>query len=309
MTRVLFTGGGGAGSQALASLLAARYEVHFADADPDARPHGVAPDRWHVVPRAADQEFVPRLSALCEAVGVGLLVPGVDEELAALAFERGVLPPVLLPRYSFVVAHLDKLAGAELLADVVRAPVTERADLRARVRFPCIAKPRAGRGSRGVVIAASAWDLDAHIALARAGASEYVVQEKLDGDEYTVTVAADATGLLRAVVPARVALKRGVTIRATTTDDSAVTEVCKAIHDAFPVAGCYNVQGIKGRDGVFRPFELNPRVSTTMCLAIAAGVDPIAIYLGRCPGEDLLPFRDGVELRRSWHNEFRELAA
>ena len=232
-TCVLFTGGGGAGSQALASLLAARYEVHFADADPDARPHGVAPGRWHVVPRAADQEFIPRLSALCEAVGVGLLVPGVDGELAALAFERGVLPPVLLPRYSFVVAHLDKLASSELLTDVVRAPVTERADLRARVRFPCIAKPRAGRGSRGVVTAASAWDLDAHIALARAGPSEYVVQERLDGVEYTVTVAADATGQPRAVVPARVALKRGITIRATTTHDSAVTEVCKAIHDAF----------------------------------------------------------------------------
>lgn len=308
MTRVLFTGGGGAGSQALASLLADRYDVHFADADADARPHGVSPDRWHVVPLARDPEFVPRLAALCESLAVNVVVPGVDEELAALALERGVLPPVLLPRHSFVIAHLDKLASAELLADVVKAPVTERADLRARVQFPCIAKPRNGRGSRGVVDVTSAWDLDAHIALARAGASEYVVQERLVGQEYTVTVVADATGQLRAVVPARVALKRGITIRASTTHDSAVMEVCEAIHDAFPVAGCYNVQGIRGQDGLFRPFELNPRVSTTACLAIAAGVDPIAIYLGKHPGDGLLPFREGVELRRSWHNEFLEAA-
>ena len=104
-----------------------------------------------------------------------------------------------------------------------------------------------------------------------------------------------------------VTLKRGITIRGRTTHDSAVTETCEKIHAAYPVPGCYNVQGIKSADGIFRPFEINPRVSTTLCLAVAAGVDPIAIYLGHCQGDGLLPFRE-VSLRRSWHNEFAEVA-
>lgn len=298
MTRVLFTGGGGAGSEALARLLADRYEVHFADADPCARPYGVGPDRWHPIPRATDPDFMVWLARLCGELPVDLLVPGVDEELLAIGEHRAVLPPVLLPRDTFVTAHLDKLASSELLADAVDAPWAMTTDRMAR--FPCIVKPRRGRGSRGVAVVRNAAELRANLLLA---GQDCVLQELIEGQEYTVTVSADADGALRGIVPCRVDLKRGVTIRATAHHDGEVIEACQRIHEAYPTPGCYNVQGIKTADGTFRPFELNPRVSTTTCLAIAAGVDPIGIYLGQHPGEGLLPFTDGLELRRSWRNE------
>lgn len=296
---VLFTGGGGAGSEALARLLADRYDVHFADADPDARPHGIAPDRWHTIPMASGPDFLFTLGRLCNLLFVDLLVPGVDEELPLIANERALFPDVLLPPASFVAAHLDKLASYELLRDVVDVPMTT-----VGVAWcpPCVIKPRRGRGSRGVAVVRSFDEMASHLSLQRG--IDCVVQELLEGDEYTVTVAADSDGKLRAIVPCRVGLKRGITIRASTHHDSAVIETCKKIHEAYPVPGCYNVQGIKCADGVFRPFEINPRVSTTLCLAIAAGVDPIGVYLGRYPGDDLLPFTDGLKLSRSWHNEF-----
>ena len=299
MTTVLFTGGGGAGSEALARLLADRYDVHFADADTDARPHGVALDHWHTIPLASDPDFVGALAYLCSGVGVGLLVPGVDEELVRVGMVRDLFAcGVLLPPTSFVAAHLDKAASRELLADVVGVPS-------ANPEFPCIIKPRTGRGSRGVAVVRDAYEMIAHVHLSHQPKDAFVVQELVEGDEYTVTVAADATGKLRAIVPIRVALKRGITIRASTHHDSAITEACERIHEAYPIPGCYNVQCIKQADGVVKVFEINPRVSTTLCLAIAAGVDPIGIYLGRHPGEGLLPFQDGLTLSRSWHNEFR----
>ena len=306
MTVVLFTGGGGAGSEALARLLP--YECHFADADPDARPAGIAPDRWHVISRADQPGFFADVSWLCTGViGAALIVPGVDEELTMLAVARDTMwsQPVLLPPSSFVAAHLDKLASYELLRDAeIPVPWAEVVRNTMYDRFPCIIKPRRGRGSRGVAVAEGIEDLlDNH----DIWCADYIAQELLVGQEYTVTVAADAGGKLRAIVPVLVSLKRGITIRAHTTHDSAVTEACERIHAAYPVPGCYNVQGIKGADGVFRPFEINPRVSTTLCLAVAAGVDPIAIYRGNCPGDELLPFRE-VSLRRSWHNEFAEVA-
>ena len=299
MTTVLFTGGGGAGSSALVRLLGDRYNVHFADSDPCARPHGVSPDRWHVIPRADSPWFLTHLAVLCRALDSALLVPGVDEELHQIAQNRDLLPHVLLPRDTFIASHLDKLASADLLAGVVDAPKTVGCGQ--FFRPPCIVKPRRGRGSRGVHVVRNSMELQAALTLAR---EECVQQEYLEGQEYTVTVAADADGNLRAIVPVLVSLKRGVTIRARTHHDVTVVETCERIHDAYGTHGCYNVQGVKTADGAFRPFEINPRVSTTLCLAIAAGVDPIGIYLGQYPGEGLLPFTDGLDLRRSWHNEF-----
>jgi carbamoyl-phosphate synthase large subunit len=68
------------------------------------------------------------------------------------------------------------------------------------------------------------------------------------------------------------------------------------------VPGCYNIQLIKLAGGECKPFEINPRISTTTCLAYAAGVDFVDLYLQS--GEGLGEFQHGVGLKRSWLNEF-----
>ena len=55
-------------------------------------------------------------------------------------------------------------------------------------------------------------------------------------------VVADRRGVLRAIVPVKVGLKRGITLRAETDPDAAVTAACRAIHAASPVPGCFNIQ-------------------------------------------------------------------
>lgn len=311
MTRLLFTGGGGASSGALHRLLRDRYDVHFADADPDARPHGVPADAWHVIPPASSQGFVGALQRLCAEVGVDVLVPGVDEELPLVAQARvGFSCDILLPSAAFVTTHLDKLASNRALAARgIPVPVTETLAQRANVRFPCVVKPRRGRGSRHVAVVGSDDELRAHVVSCRRPATDFIVQERLQGQEYTVTIVADRRGVLRAVVPVRVELKRGITLRAETDRDAVVTAACASIHAASPIAGCFNIQLVKTGAGEAKPFEINPRVSTTTCLAIAAGVDVVDRYLddGRAVVEGqsgLAPFEDRLRLKRSWHNEF-----
>lgn len=310
MSVLLFTGGGGAGSEALYRLLNDRHELHFADADPDARPHGVPAVAWHTIPLASSATFVEAVTRLCERLQVDLLVPGVDEELLTLAQARqAVARAVLLPPWEFVATHLDKLSSmAALSAARIPVPETERLDARERVAFPCIVKPRRGRGSRDVAQVRSDAELRAHLVLCRRPADDFIVQQSLTGQEYTVTMVADHDGQLRAVVPVRVGIKRGITLRAETDRDGAVIAACQAIHAAFPVAGCFNIQLIKDAEGGVKPFEINPRISTTTCLAVAAGVDFIDLYLGRAPstvdGNGLVAFRDHLRLRRSWRNEF-----
>jgi carbamoyl-phosphate synthase large subunit len=309
LLRVLFTGGGGAGNEALWRLLDKRYEMHFADADGESFDPSIDAKRCHSVPFASDQSFVDSMDSLCRRLKIDLLIPGVDEELPLLAHAATRLAPtrLLLPPPAYVETMLDKLTSMRrLAASGIRVPRTEPLESPSDMPFPCIAKPRRGRGSRDVRVvnnSAEARALSVSSAPPHAG---FILQELLAGDEFTVMMAADGQGRLAAVVPVRVGLKRGITLRARTDVAPAVIAACEAIHRAVPTSGCYNVQLIMKRRGEVLPFEINPRISTTFCLAIAAGIDPIAIFVGHYDRTELLPFRASVELRRHWRNYFSD---
>lgn len=313
MKTLLFTGGGGAGSEALSRLFNGQYEVHFSDADNAAKPHSIPSNRWHQIPFAAAPSFVHELRHLCRDIDVTVLIPGVDEELLPVAQARASMScEVMLPPLAFIKTHLDKQASNSLLHQQgLPVPRTHTLSDHEGIPFPCIVKPRQGRGSRGVAIVHSEQELQAHVLLSRRRPEEFIVQELLAGQEYTVMMAADPAGQLRAVVPVKVGIKRGITLRAETDCDERVIAACAAIHAAQPVPGCYNIQLVKTEAGDVKPFEINPRISTTACLALAAGVDFVDIYLGGASTKKyrergLLPFRNGLGLKRSWHNEFVE---
>ena len=303
MKRILFTGGGGAGNEALFRLLGDPYEVHFADADRQAIDCSVPEERRHEIPFANDPSFTDELCALMERLQIELLVPGVDEELSLVAglVDAGRVQ-ALLPPKPFVDRHLDKFSSMQQLGAF--APKTVMASEAAAIGFPCIAKPRSGRGSRGVSVIKSQEQLAAYLTFYEVKPETVIAQELGTGQEFTVLMAANCAGTLRAVVPVKVGIKRGITLRAETCRDAAVEEVCCKIHEATPVAGCYNIQLIRQEDGRVLVFEINPRISTTFCLGIAAGVNPIEIFLQGSGEASLLPFIENLQLHRFWTNHF-----
>lgn len=305
--RVLFTGGGGAGSGSLWQQLSSRYDVHFADADPSRIPPEIPSDHRHQLPLARAAGFVSGLSRVLEKARIDVLVPGVDEELLPIAHARdsGGLPDcrVLMPATEDITRCLDKLEFTRRAADAgLRVPRTERLDQRGEwSAFPCIVKPRTGRGSAGVGVMPDRRALDGW-SMVVPDAQEVIVQTLISGTEYTVQVVADADGRLSAIVPVRVHSKRGITVSAITEAMPAVIAACRDMHAAFPTAAVVNVQGMLDAEGSFWPFEVNPRVSTTLCLVVAAGVDPIDVFLdsGVSRSAGTVDFITGLSLERFW---------
>jgi carbamoyl-phosphate synthase large subunit len=284
--RLLFTGGGGAASEALYRLLSPAHEVCLADATADG---------CYTIPKATALGFADALAELCRHLKVDLLIPGVDEELLILGMVRdwGKWPcAMLLPDTEFVAVHLDKLKSMRVLEQAgIPVPKTDRIK-GFLARYPCVVKPRQGRGSRDVAV------------VNHAG---FLVQDYCEGQEYTVTVVADHCRRLRAIVPAKVVRKQGVTLEAVTEHHEGVTELCQRIHRAMPTAGAYNVQCVDVA-GVVLPFEINPRVSTTTCLAIASGVDVIGLSQDASEWYGSMSMFREMRLQRSvqkvWRTEF-----
>ncbi|WP_051415839.1 ATP-grasp domain-containing protein [Nocardiopsis sp. CNT312] len=287
------------------------FRVVATDMDP-AAPGLYLSDRGYLVPGGASDAFLPRMRDLCAREGAVAVVPLVDEELvpiAALA-EDGVC--VLLPRPEFVRTCLDKAVLMRRLDEAgIGVPRTWSAE-----EWPSgaaaspggfVVKPRTGRGSRGVAVAHSPEEVSRVLSESGYAADDLIVQERIAGPEYTVSVVVWRDGEVQAVVPKEVVLKEGVTRYAVTRRVPEVAAVCRRVQQALRADGPFNVQLCLDSEGRPRIFEINPRFSSTTALTGASGVDEVAGLLRQAlhGGPRLTDdWHEGVALVRRWADEF-----
>ncbi|MDB4444778.1 ATP-grasp domain-containing protein [Akkermansiaceae bacterium] len=309
--RLLFTGGGGSASQSIFEQWSDRYELFFADASEDSFPPSIPINRRFRIPFANDKAFLTSLHEICISLKIDLLIPSVDEELVQLSNMHGVhgWPQILVPDMEFVSLMLDKKRCAEaIVASGLAAPRTLPLFRGSEIGFPLIAKPRIGRGSRGVMKLDNSEQIASYLALHGGDGDDYIAQELAVGDEYTCLVAADRSGCLRAVIPVHAFEKRGVTIRARTNCCPAVVEYIKEFQALFKPTGVYNIQCVLTNDQRVLPFEVNPRISTTFVLGIATGFDPVSMVFSDPESQDLFIPSSQFSLQRSWHTHIESLA-
>ncbi len=290
MTKIFFTGGGGAGTiEAVKALKALGYEVVTADATPSSAGFSFA-DRSYVVPFGADDKFVDALREIVKRERPDYIVPLVDEEIPKVhAFVRDEAPGlrVIAPMAAFCDLVLDKWTMARALtAHGLSVAATHLASDAARATYPAIVKPRQGRGSRGLAFLDGPDDLARYLAAAPRGADHYIVQDRLRGPEFTTSVVVGLDNKLLAIVPKEAVDKRGITQVGITRAVPEIDALCRAITTKLEPCGPFNVQLILGEDRVPRVIEINPRYSTTMALTLAAGVNEVDAVLRHARGED-----------------------
>lgn len=289
LIKILFTGGGGAGTiEAVKALKdSGRYEVLTADATPTSAGFSFA-DRSYVVPFGADDRFVPALREIVRREQPHYLVPLVDEEIPKVhAFVRAEAPTikVIAPKPAFCDLVLDKwtMAGA-LIEHGLSVATTWLASDAFGATYPAVVKPRQGRGSRGLAFLDGPNDLAAY--LVGKQPDRFIVQERLVGPEFTTSVVVGLDDTLLAVVPKEAAEKRGITQVGITRAVPEIDLLCRGLTRALAPNGPFNVQLILGADRVPRVIEINPRYSTTMALTLASGVNEVDAVVRHDRGED-----------------------
>jgi carbamoyl-phosphate synthase large subunit len=261
---VLVTGvGGPAGRAVTAWLVEAGVRVVGTDVrEVETRAHL----RW--VPAANAPGFAEAILRLVEAERPSLLVPTVSEELPIVArlrsalLARGCALAMGAPRGVDVAG--DKLLTAEALARAgVSVPrtlpgPTPREELVEALGLPVLAKPRVGRGGRGVHV------FHAEGELPPTGPTDGIWQEFIPGDEFDVNLFVERDGELSAgVVLRKTALRDGETGNAAgveRVDAREVRGLAERAVRAVGLAGPLDVDVRLRRDGTPAVLEINARL-------------------------------------------------
>lgn len=284
---ILLTGAGGVASPFLIEFLMSKgYRVLAADIDPYAIGLYVA-DKGVVIPRGDCPDFLPSILEICKREEIDLIVPLVDEELVSSVELQNSGIHVMLPQKDFIITCLDKYRLMKELEEA-NIPVPKTKLLHEEIRdmtFPLIVKPRTGRGSRGVHIIENKDELKHYIEDNADILDKIIIQEYVEGPEYTVSVVVWKDGVVEAVVPKEIISKRGVTRMAVTRKNDLIDDVCRKIQEKLVANGPFNVQLRLNSQGVPFVFEINPRFSTSITLTIAAGIDEISGLIARAFGD------------------------
>lgn len=316
MVTVLVTGASGVGGSATVRTLQDRTDHEVVAVDMDPSPAALATaERMYTVPPATSDEWVSEMASLVDEFDVDAVVPLVEEELVRLADLRAAVPDdvaFVAPRDELVETATDKYLFSKLLEERgLAVPNTYLASNASDVPssdFPAMAKPRRGRGSNGVEYLEDSDDLWRLLASMERDLDDVIVQEYVEGTEYTTSVVVTSDDDLLSVVPKRVLEKRGNTYRGVTRFRSAVVRSCRDLFDELNPHGPLNAQQIVDEEsGEAYVIEVNPRFSSTACLTVAAGVNELDLLVRDFCGESVAEpgdFTEGVHLVRHTNERF-----
>jgi carbamoyl-phosphate synthase large subunit len=305
ISNILVTGAGGAAAISVWKSLGQYATLHMADMDDCASGlYLVAPVQRLLLPRGDSLNFVSFLLEQCKKRGIHLLIPTVDAELLPLAqarheFEACGIKIAVAPAEVLAIVR-DKaalLGAAKSCVPVPWSMVWDESNLEPLPSWPAFAKPRAGSGSRDLMMLNNQQDL---ARVPRDG--QFIVQEWLPGEEYSVDVYVSRAGVALASVP-RIRMKTdsGIAVTARTVLASDVARYAVDLVQALGLPLVANVQFKRDSHGVAKLLEINPRFPGTLPLTAAAGVDIPRLMLDdfsdRPMPQGMLPFQEVMTVR------------
>jgi len=264
-------------------------------------------DHKALVHRVDDPRYLPDLLGLVRKHRIELLIPTVDLDLKLLARHRPAFEElgcrVLISAPKVIDLCQDKRRTCRFLeSHGFATPRTQtlREALARRQRYPLFLKPWDGAAARGNVIVRNRRELE----VCGRRLKRCLVQEFVDGPEFTCDVYVDSAMQVRCVVPRRrLEVRGGEVSKSRVVKDRAMMELTGRLVEALGAGpGVITVQLIQDRRGRDVFIEINPRFGGGVPLSIRAGADfpawILAEHLGRRPRIRHDGFRDGLTMLR-----------
>ena len=241
-------------------------------------------DSFFKAPAASDQnKYMAFLKNVISAEKVDAFLPISEPEIELLNKQRTEIESlgvnILLNNQLILENFLDKFKTAHFLNSLgIRTPRTILLrDYDGSIGFPIIIKPRRGYGSKRLWIVEDEHDL---VYVKKKDDGLLIVQEYLGRveEEYTTGVFSDGCKVSSITFKRRLGFG-GLSAEAVYYESPFLEELAENIASATALRGCINIQSRRLDENLFVPFEINPRLSSTLSFRKHFGFDDAVWWL------------------------------
>ncbi|HHX70953.1 MAG TPA: ATP-grasp domain-containing protein [Gallicola sp.] len=234
-------------------------------------------DKKVILPRINEGNYISEIINVCKRENVKLIVPTIDTDLLLLSEEKERIESesgavVLISNTKTISICRDKINTQKFLEKngfkVPKMYSEDELDSKS-LQFPLFIKPKSGSSSINAFKVSSLKELNVYRSLIK----EYIVQDFVDGEEFTVDVFLDFDGNLITVVPRlRIATRCGEISKGKIIKDNEIIEDIKKLVKVLKPIGQITVQLIKTKKGI-EYIEINPRFGGGAPMSIQSGAD------------------------------------
>lgn len=256
-------------------------------------------DKYYIVPRINDQNYIPEILKICEREQVQVVTTLIDPEIMILAKHRkefsNIGVEVLAPYLETAEICFDKFVMYKYLKEKGIRTVLTYGDIESfekgiqteEIEFPVFVKPRRGSGSVG------ARKIETIDSLKEAIEKDpsLIIQEfmgnalDIDADIYVDTISNQAVALFS---KKKLETKIGGASKTVSFKDEKLNQFAKDALKAFKFNGPIDMD-LWYRDGEYYLSEINPRFGGGYLHAYGAGVDFVKLIQNNVKGIENKP--------------------
>lgn len=231
-------------------------------------------DTHYILPRVNQSNYVDTIIDICNKENIALIVPTIDTELLILAenkerIEQTTNAKVMISDWFLIKLCRNKIDFQKHLENngfAVPKLIVEDKDVN---QFPVFIKPLDGSSSINA-FKVNSWE---ELNFFREYIDKPIIQEYIEGTEYTVDVFCDFSSKPITIVPReRIATRSGEISKGKIEKNEKIIENIKKLVNVLKPIGHTTIQCIKNDDGIFY-LEMNPRFGGGAPMSIAAGAD------------------------------------
>ena len=248
-------------------------------------------DRKAILPRINEDNYIDEIINVCNREGIRLVIPTIDTDLLLLSEERERIESesgavVLISSTDVISICRDKINTQKFLEEnefkIPKMYSEEELDS-GEIDFPLFIKPKSGSSSINTFKVNNIEELATYRSLIK----EPIVQDFMEGKEFTVDVFLDFDGNLITVVPRlRMATRSGEISKGKIIKDREIIEDIKRLVEVLKPIGHITVQLMKTNKGI-EYIEINPRFGGGAPMSIQSGADSCENLYRLLMGENL----------------------
>lgn len=234
-------------------------------------------DKYYIIPRISDENYIDSLIDICNKENIALIVPTIDTELLKLAENKEIIEhetnsKLLLSDMNVINICCDK-NNTQLFFEKngfgVPKQISQEELLKGDYSFPLFIKPKDGSSSINTFKIENKSELDFFINYVK----EPIVQDFMEGTEYSVDVFCDFESQPITIVPRiRLATRGGEIAKGKIVKDREIICDIKRLVNILKPIGHITVQCMKTKNGI-EYIEINPRFGGGAPMSIDAGAD------------------------------------